>query len=115
MSKYIYILIFALIIPCVSTSAQVGESRTDLSVGFSSGYILNQVDFTPKIKQNYKSSPFLGLTARYVCEKYFASICAIQVELNYANLGWEELIEDGSGNTYSRDLKYIQLPLLMQI
>lgn len=115
MGKYIYTLLLVFTISCLPASAQVGENRNDLSVGISSGYILNKVDFTPKIKQNYKGSPYVGIAARYICEKYFASICAIQVELNYANLGWEELIEDGSGNTYSRDLKYIQLPLLMQM
>jgi hypothetical protein len=47
--------------------------------------------------------------------KYFSSICAIQLELNYANLGWKELIEDGSGNTYQRSLNYIQMPMLMHM
>lgn len=101
---------------CVKfVQAQVGERRSDLSVGVNGGMVMTQMTFEPKIKQNMKSSATFGLTARYVCEKYFSSICAIQVEFNYANLGWEELIEDGSGNTYKRNLNYIQMPLLMHM
>ena len=96
-------------------NAQVGERRNDLSIGVSAGMTMNQVTFEPKIKQNMLSAPTFGITARYVCEKYFASICAIQLELNYANLGWDELIEDGSGNTYMRTMNYIQMPMLMHM
>jgi hypothetical protein len=95
--------------------AQVGERRNDLSVGFNAGMLMNQMTFEPKIKQDYKVSATYGVTMRYVCEKYFSSICAIQMELNYANLGWKELIEDGSGNTYVRNLNYIQMPMLMHM
>lgn len=108
-----------LILVCVlfhcAVFAQVGERRNDFSVGVNGGMSMTQMTFEPKIKQNMKSSATFGITARYVCEKYFSSICAIQVEVNYANLGWEELIEDGSGNTYKRNLNYIQMPLLMHM
>ena len=76
---------------------------------------MNKMDFNPTIKQNYKSAPTFGLTGRYICEKYFTTICGVQLEVNFANLGWEELIEDGTGNTYSRDLTYVQIPMLMQL
>ncbi|MCQ2112713.1 MAG: PorT family protein [Bacteroidaceae bacterium] len=98
-----------------SASAQIGEKRTDFSIGFNAGFMMNKMDIQPRIKQSYKNFPTIGFTARYVCEKYFTSICAVQIEANYANLGWKEFIEDGTGNTYSRDLSYIQIPMLMQM
>ena len=111
-----YLMLVLLFVVCSNViKAQVGERRNDLSVGVNAGMTMTQMTFEPKIKQNMKSSPTFGITARYVCEKYFSSICAIQLELNYANLGWKELIEDGSGNTYQRSLNYIQMPMLMHM
>lgn len=95
--------------------AQVGEQRNDFSVGVNGGYLMTKMDFNPAIKQSYKCSPSFGFSARYICEKYFTTICGVLMEVNYANLGWKELIEDGSDNTYSRDLTYIQVPILMQL
>lgn len=97
-----------------AVKAQVGESRNDLAWGFNGGYLLNQVSFNPTIKQSFKGGETFGLTLRYTCEKYFTAICAVQAELNYANLGWKENIED-SEDTYSRDVRYIQLPLLTRM
>jgi hypothetical protein len=61
-----------------------------------------------------KGAPTFGFTARYTCEKYFKSLCSIQMEVNYANLGWEENIETSS-DTYKRDINYIQVPLLARM
>lgn len=95
--------------------AQVGEHRNDFSIGFMGGYTMNKMDFVPKIKQSMKGSPMVGFAARYVCEKYFTTICAVELELQYNNLGWKEVIEDGSGNTYKRDWHFIEMPILMQM
>ena len=76
---------------------------------------MNTMNFSPTIKQSSKIGPQLGVSFRYISEKYFKSICGLLVELNYANLGWKEKIEDGSGNTYSHGINYLQLPLLMQM
>lgn len=104
---------------CIATTlhaaAQVGEHRNDLSIGLTGGYTMNKMDFMPKIKQTMKGSPMFGIAARYICEKYFTTICGVVLELQYNNLGWDELIEDGTGNTYKRDLHYLQMPLLMQM
>lgn len=116
MAKILRILYIA--VWCVlpgSVMAQIGEHRSDFSVGVSAGYSMNKMDFQPSIKQAYKGSPTFGFSMRYVCEKYFSTICAVQIEANYASLGWKEVIEDGTLNTYSRSLSYVQIPLLMQM
>lgn len=97
--------------------AQVGEYRSDLAVGVSGGYVLNRMDFSPSIKQDWKGGMTLGLTARYTCERYFTAICAVQAELNYANLGWKENIEPEyiTTDTYSRDIHYLQLPIFARM
>lgn len=113
-AKHIILLIFFLQITLAST-AQVGESRHDFSIGFTGGYTMNKMDFQPTIKQTMKGSPMIGFATRYICEKYFTAICGVQLEVQFNNLGWEEFIEDGSGNTYKRDWYFVEIPLLMQM
>ena len=108
----LHIIAFTL---CLSLHAQVGEKRTDFAIGANAGMLMTKMDITPTIKQDFKYSPTFGFSARFICEKYFTAICGVAAEVNFANLGWKEVIEDGSGNTYSRDLTYIQVPTLMQM
>lgn len=110
-----FILLFIAWVASVGTFAQVGEHRNDFSIGFMGGYTMNKMDFMPKIKQSMKGSPMVGFAARYICEKYFTSICGVELEVQYNNLGWQEVIEDGSENTYKRDWSFIEVPVLMQL
>lgn len=93
---------------------QIGERRNDLAIGFNAGYTINSMMFDPSIEQTMKGAPTFGFVVRYTCEKYFKSLCAIQAEFNYVNLGWEEKIET-STDTYSRDMYYIQIPILARM
>lgn len=95
--------------------AQVGELRSNLAVGFNGGYNLSKVDFSPTIKQNLHPGLTGGLTLRYTTEKYFSLICAAQLEVNFAQRGWDEMIDDGSNNTYSRTTNYVEIPFLAHI
>ena len=52
---------------------------------------------------------------RYMSEKYFKMMCGIQAEINYTQRGWQENIEDGTGDTYSRTMNYIEVPLLAHL
>ena len=92
----------------------MGEYRKDLAVGFGGGYVLNKVSFNPTINQSYHGGITLGATVRYTCEKYYSMICAIQAELNFAQLGWKEKIET-STDTYSRTVNYFQLPVFARL
>lgn len=112
--KHIISLAFALLTSLAAFS-QVGEPRNDFSIGFTGGYTLNKMDFQPAIKQTMKGSPMIGFATRYICEKYFTAICGVQLEVQLNNLGWEELIEDGSGNIYKRDWYFVEVPILMQM
>lgn len=111
--------------------AQVGSYRNDFSVGINGGYQLNTISFVPKVPQSMHGGMNFGLTARYVSEKYFNAICAIQLEFNYAQQGWKENIlsvndeqcyindsknpHDGEPAAYSRTINYFQVPLLAHL
>jgi hypothetical protein len=108
-------------------SAQVGEYRTDLAVGFNGGVAMSNVSFVPTVPQNLLNGPTFGLTARYTCEKYFSSICALVAELNYTQMGWKEKILDiddqpvplhtDASQTlhYARKINYVQVPFLARL
>ena len=95
--------------------AQLGEERNNLAVGVNLGMNMTKVDFSPRIKQKSHNGMALGVTARYMCEKYFNMMCGIQAEINYTQRGWKEDIDDGSDNTYSRTMNYIEVPLLAHL
>ena len=113
----------------VSLSAQVGEYRNNLAVGFNAGYMLSNVTFTPEVPQNYLGGVTGGLSLRYTSEKYFNSICALVMEVNYAQAGWNENILDQNDERvyyvddvektdplyYKRRLTYIQVPFLARM
>ncbi len=94
--------------------AQVGEYRSDFAVGASGGMTFNRVFFDPTIKQVFKPGTTFGLTLRYTCERYFGICCAIQAEVNFAQMGWQEVIET-SEDTYQRTISYCQIPLLASL
>lgn len=106
--------------------AQVGEHRSELSVGISAGYMMSSIDFVPVVPQKFNTGKTGGITVRYTSEKYFKSICAIVAELNYAQVGWKENILDmddnpvinkvtGLAEEYQRDMTYIQLPVFARL
>lgn len=119
-SPRVLMLCLALLLLCVGhLKAQVGEFRSDLAIGFNAGVALNSLSFDPSIKQKMHVGANAGLTVRYTCEKYFKTYCALQVELNYAQLGWKEDIFNSKSeplpDTYVRHQHYVQLPFMARL
>lgn len=119
------IFILFIIFPC-SVYAQIGEHRNDFSVGGSFGYVMSNIGFTPKVTQSTHTGMTAGFSLRYVCEKYFNTVCSIYAEMNYAQAGWKEdiLTPDDKPvinpvtslpEEYSRTLNYIQVPVFAHL
>ena len=127
-------IIFSLFNFCIAgmfmtASAQVGEYRTDFAVGVNGGYMMNKISFQPDVPQDMMGGLTGGLTLRYTCEKYFKSICAIVAEVNYAQMGWKENIEDINNQPvyyyddteklnplfYERRINYVQIPVMARL
>lgn len=102
-----------------AVTAQVGESRRTIAIGAGGGLMLNSVGFDPTVKQKMHMGPTVGLAARFTSEKYFSAYCALQIELNLSELGWRENVLNAQSeplpDTYSRDIYYLQLPLLARL
>lgn len=116
--KHRLLLILFLLIPTFA-HAQIGDYRNDLCVGVSAGMTMNQMGFDPIINQKYHMAPTIGLTLRYTSEKFLSAYCALQVELNYARLGWTEDVLDSNSqplpDSFKRNLDYLQLPFLARL
>ena len=67
-----------------------------MAIGVNGGYVLSNVGFTPSVRQSMHGGVTGGLSVRYVCEKYFNTICSIYGEVNYASIGWKEKILTGT-------------------
>lgn len=88
--------------------------------------MLSKVGFTPTVQQKQHSGITGGVSLRYVCEKYFKTICSVYAEVNYAKVGWTEDILDiennavlisGTGEAlkYQRDITYVQIPVFAHL
>ncbi len=106
--------------------AQIGSHRNDLAVGVNGGYVMNSVGFDPKVPQKQCGGITGGLSVRYVCEKYFSTICSIYAEVNYAQLGWKQKIltaenqpvinpQTSLAEEYQRTLNYVQIPIFAHL
>lgn len=118
-------LLAMLLLPAVA-AAQIGEHRNVLSLGVNGGYVLSNVGFTPKVNQKMYGGMTGGISFRYVCEKYFKTICSVQAEVNYAKIGWKEDLltqldqpvinpQTGATEEYSRTINYIQIPVFAHL
>jgi hypothetical protein len=102
-------------------SAQVGELRHNLAIGINGGATYNTVSFAGhRVQQLGLLGKTGGLTLRYISEKYFAMICGLQVELNYAERGWDKkfTLENGDKDPsrgYTHNLNYFELPFLAHL
>ena len=114
----LYILLLSLA-AAPRAAAQIGEPRNNIAVGVSAGVAMNTIGFDPTVKQSQHMAPTLGLVARFTSEKYFNTLCALQLELNYTQLGWKEKVLDSNSeplpDKYSRHQHYLQLPLLARL
>lgn len=110
----------------VAMTAQIGEHRNDLAIGFNGGLNMSSISFTPKVSQAKLNGITGGLSVRYVCEKYFSTVCSLYGEINYSQMGWKEDIVDvndmpvintatGLPEEYSRTVNYIQVPLMAHL
>ena len=108
------LLVLALLF-ALPAAAQLGEERHNFAVGINGGLNMSSVSFNPKIKLNTLNTMSMGVTMRYMSEKYFKMMCGVQMEINYSQRGWDEKIEDDSGNSYSRTMNYLEIPFMAHL
>lgn len=124
MKKYLTLLFSCFV--ALSATAQIGEHRNDFALGVNAGYALTNIGFVPRVSQGMHGGITGGLSMRYVCEKYFSTICSVQAEVNYTQMGWKESILDdqdqpvinaltGLPEEYARTINYVQVPVFAHL
>lgn len=113
--RHIFITILLLILS-IAVSAQPRLRTPEMYVGAHVGAMASTMLFKPNIANiDIMQSPLTingGLVFRYAGHK----VCAIQTELNYMQRGWRETITLGQMTMdYTRQLDYIEIPLLMHL
>ena len=113
--RHIFITILLLILS-IAVSAQPRLRTPEMYVGAHAGAMASTMLFKPNIANiDIMQSPLTingGLVFRYAGHK----VCAIQTELNYMQRGWRETITLGQMTMdYTRQLDYIEIPLLMHL
>lgn len=96
----------------ISSLTSVAEDHFSgaFSIGAKGGVSLSQTTFSPSVPQKFHSGPMAGIMFRYIEENHFGLIG----EVNFEQRGWKENFEEAP-YSYSRDLSYIQIPLLAHI
>lgn len=113
--RHIFITMLLLILS-IAVSAQPRLRIPEMYVGVHAGAMASTMLFKPNIANiDIMQSPLTingGLVFRYAGHK----ACAIQTELNYMQRGWRETITLGQTTMdYTRQLDYIEIPLLMHL
>lgn len=113
--RHIFITILLLILS-IAVSAQPRLRTPEIYVGAHAGAMASTMLFKPNIANiDIMQSPLTingGLVFRYAGHK----VCAIQTEINYMQRGWRETITLGQTTMdYTRQLDYIEIPLLMHL
>lgn len=118
---FIFLLLFS-----KALHAQIGNHRNDFSIGVNGGYVLSNIGFNPTVEQSMHKGMTGGVSLKYVCEKYFSTICSVYAEVNYASIGWKQDIKDindqsvinsitGLPEEYQRTINYIQVPIFAHL
>ena len=113
MRRILIILLASLL--ATGVEAQIEQPRNILEVGFAGGLNMNKIELQPTMRQTFLNGMNGGMSLRYTSEKYFSMICAAQMEINFAQRGWKEDFDDETGNSYTRTLNYIEVPLLAHL
>lgn len=113
--RHIFITMLLLILS-IAVSAQPRLRTPEMYVGVHAGAMASTMLIKPNIANiDIMQSPLTingGLVFRYAGHK----VCAIQTELNYMQRGWRETITLGQTTmNYTRQLDYIEIPLLMHL
>lgn len=112
------IVSWGLLLCSVGLVAQPRLRTPEMYVGAHGGATASMVYFSPAVAGvsplNAAIAPFGGLVFRYAGHK----VCAVQVELNYMQRGWREVVAaTGTAQAvdYRRRLHYVEVPFLMHL
>jgi len=106
------LLILFMIVLIGQSMAQESDSRKGFNhvLGVKVGQNYSWVNLEPSVNQTALTGPVIGISYLYMSQ-YFGGIL---IEAQYIQYGWEEVFIDNA-NSYSRELSYLELPILANL
>lgn len=106
--KQILVTMFFLICT-ISSYGQFEDTRKEGKhyIGIKAGQNYSWIKLDPRVRQNGILGPAFGISYNYM-PQYFGGII---IEAQYIKYGWEETFLD-TLNSYSRELSYLEFPVL---
>jgi hypothetical protein len=134
MKLKIYVILWFILMISVAQAQIIITTPYEFSAGVSGGTTFSSVTFNPKVEQTTLTGVTFGVTGRMTMGKYVG----LQLEINYAQQGWDEFfeIEETNENTgevgesgetteeteepgtdykYTRRLNYLQIPFYTHV
>jgi hypothetical protein len=99
---------------CISGNSQIINTLPyEFSYGISAGTTFARVSFNPRVIQGYSTGMTFGITGRMT----MGENVGLQLELNYAQQGWNEDFSETEtpDYRYHRKLNYIQMPFYTHV
>lgn len=85
--------------------------RGEFYLGVGAGTQFSKVDFVPKVPLVFNQGLLGGISAKYISENHLGLL----VELNLSQRGWTEDLTSSPDFTYSRSLRYLDIPFMTHI
>ena len=108
-------LVFALLSGCAADmlAQRKYNKYRSVSVGVRGGATFSKVTFRPSVREKFQPGMSMGVSVRYIEEKYFGIIG----EVNFSQFGWkEDFSRETTGDyAYSHTMNYITIPFLSHI
>jgi hypothetical protein len=105
-------LFFAAAAAVATATAQILITTPyEFAAGVSGGATFSSVSFNPRVPQGSLTGATFGLTGRMT----MGENVGLQVELNYAQQGWNEVYDTAPEYRYHRRLDYLQLPFYTHV
>jgi hypothetical protein len=116
--RRLFFFIFLAILNISYLYAQRNRFQNELYVGFGGGAQMSQVDFMPRITQDYRLGFQGGAAAKYISDGNAGVRAGVIGELNFSQRGWIESFNDEEtelGFSYSRALNYVNIPFMTHV
>lgn len=81
----------------------------ETKVGIKGGVNLSRFNFEPDITQEFRTGYTAGLVFKHIAQPKLG----VQLEVNYVQRGWSEILSDGS--SYTRTLDYVEVPFMTHV
>lgn len=91
------------------THSLYAKKQPEVALGLIQGVVYPTMSFQPEVVQQASFQYHGGIALRYIAEKNVG----IQAELSYSQRGWTE--SSSSSESFSKQIDYIELPLLTHI